>query len=108
MQGLACDCFHAAVGQPELIGKVSVFASWAHYPASCKLCGPTRQSRAAVHCVLDGPMRAKCPNIIVHVATHCVFNGPMRANCPNITAHETDPCECLRVIAFTLPWANPS
>ena len=111
MQGLGHEGLQASVGQLELISKVSAFASWANlgsHSASCKLCGPTRQSRAAASCVLDGPMRAKCPNIIVHVATHCVLDGPMRANCPNITVHETGPCECLRAIAFTLRWANPS
>src|SRR5260221_9391648 len=111
MQGLGHEGLQASVGQPQLISKDSASAPWANlcsHPASCKLCGPTRQSRAAVRCVLDGPMRAKCPNIIVHVATHCVLDGPMRANCPNITVHETGPCECLRAIAFTLRWANPS
>src|SRR6266581_4463898 len=78
------------MGQRELIDKVSAFTSWANlgsHPASCKLCGPTRQSRAAANCVLD---------------------GPMRANCLNITGHEIGPCEGMRTSASRPPWANPS
>src|SRR5260221_239994 len=69
MQGLGHEGLQASVGQPQLISKDSASAPWANlcsHPASCKLCGPTRQSRAAVRCVLDGPMRASCPNIMVH------------------------------------------
>ncbi len=40
MQGLARDCFRAAVGQPELIGKVSAFASWAHIQLAANYVGP--------------------------------------------------------------------
>src|SRR6267378_2414546 len=111
MRVLACDCFHAAVGQLQLISKVSAFTSWANLgsqSSSCKLCGPMRQSRAAASCVLDGPMRAKCPNIIVHPAAHCVLDGPMRANCPNITVHETGPCKGLGTRASRPLWANLS
>src|SRR5260221_7944012 len=94
MQGLGHKGVQASVGQLELISKVSAFTSWANLSSqssSCKLCGPTRQSRAAASCVLDGPMRAKCPNIIVPPAAHCVLDGPMRADCPNIKVHETGP-----------------
>ncbi len=90
MRVLACDCFHAAVGQPQLIGKDSASAPWANLssrPASCKLCGPTRQSRAAVRCVLE---------------------GPMRASCPNITVHEMGPCKGLGTRASRPLWANSS
>src|SRR5712691_1897420 len=111
MQGLGHEGLQASVGQLELISKVSAFASWANlgsHSASCKLCGPTRQSRAAASCVLYGPMRAKCPNIIVHPAAHCVLDGPMRADCPNITVHETGPRKGLGMRASRPLWANPS
>src|SRR5712691_5168038 len=48
---------------------------------------PTRQSRAAVRCVLD---------------------GPMRASCPNITVHEMGPCKGLGTRASRPLWANSS
>ena len=79
--------------------------------------GPMRQSRAAAHCVLDGPMRANCPNIMMiwaHATVSCgsplcawwanesqlpkyydACNGPMRTNCPNATMHATGPCNSL-------------
>src|SRR5260221_50259 len=51
------------------MGKDSASARWAtlgSHHASCKLYGSTDESCAAVRCVLDGPMRASCPNITVH------------------------------------------
>jgi len=116
------------VGQRELIDKVSAFTSWANlgsHPTSCKLCGPTRQSRAAANCVLDGPMRANCLNITMHemgacaggppglcgqtrAHRQCALDGLMRANCPNITVHEMGPCEGMRTRASRPLWANPS
>ena len=90
MRGHAHEGLQASVGQRELIDKVSAFTSWANlgsHPASCKLCGPTRQSRAAANCVLD---------------------GPMRANCLNITGHEIGPCEGMHTRASRPPWANAS
>src|SRR5712691_12811088 len=92
MQVLARDCFQAAVGQLELIGKGSAFTSWANasislrsHPAHGKVCRPIRQPHAAAYCLPD---------------------GPLRANCLSITVHEKGPCECLRVIALRMLWAN--
>jgi hypothetical protein len=89
---LVHDCFQAAVGHLELIGKDTAFTSWANmslslgsHPAHGKVCRPIRQPRAAAHCLPD---------------------GPLRANCLSITVHKKGPCECLRVIAFRLLWAN--
>ena len=131
MRGHAHEGLQASVGQCELIDKVSAFTQWANlgsHPASCKLCGPTRQSRVAANCVLYGPMRAKCPNITVHemgpcggmrrrppglcgqtrAHRQCTHGGPMRANCPNIMVHEMGPCEGMRTRASRPLWANPS
>src|SRR5258707_6833630 len=90
MQGLGHEGLQASVGQLELISKISGFASQANLssnPASCKLCGPMQQSRMAACCVLDGPMRANCPNIMVH---------------------EMGPCKGLGTRASRPLWANSS
>src|SRR5260221_584724 len=50
-------------------------------------CSPAREPRAAARFVLD---------------------GPMRANCPNIEVHEMGPCEMLPKRAFRPLCANPN
>jgi len=46
------NCFQAAVGQLELIGKVTALTS---HPAGCQLCKPTWQYDAAAHRMPDRP-----------------------------------------------------
>ena len=83
----ACDCFQAAVGHLELIGKDTVFTSWANasillgsHPTHGKVCRPIRQPCAAAY---------------------CLPNGPLRANCLSITVHEKGPCRELPFLATT-------
>src|SRR6266581_4654684 len=131
MRGHAHKGLQASVGQRELIDKVSAFTSWANlggHPASCKLCRPKGQSRAAANCVLVGQCgliaqilpcmkwahAGACtggpPGLCGQTRAHrqCALDGLMRANCPNITVHEMGPCEGMRTRASRPLWANPS
>src|SRR5260221_1751717 len=63
------------MGQCKLIVQILRYMNWAN--VSIRLgshhtnCRPARQPRAAARFVLDGPMRANCPNIEVHVMGPC-------------------------------------
>ena len=83
---------------------------------------PIRQCRVAAAGVVDGPMRANCPNMAVHEMGQrgclgiCIFQallananssarvmrsyrGPMRAYRPNLMVHGMDPYGCSRAHA---------
>jgi hypothetical protein len=78
--------------QLEPIGKVSAFSwqanagiSLGSHPVRYKLCGPTRQSRAVAQCVPIGQCEL-LSRILWRMGLY----------------------ECLRAVAFRLPWPSPS
>ena len=84
MRVVAGECFQAALGQLEFIGKGSVFASWAH-ASGCSF-GPTRAHRQGQCVCIAGPcewlqvnvFRLLWANSSSSARAVCLHRGPVR------------------------------